>query len=450
VYEAAPTVTGLSPSSGSANGGNTITVTGTGFLAVQKVTFGGVAGTNVTVQNATQLTVVTPAHATGTADQQVTNLRGTSAAASSDKYSYTPAPVTQIKASASATAVVISWSNPNFPGFAGVVIRRATGATPPSGPTKGTAVTSTGATATSYTDKGLTAATTYSYALFAHDSAGNYAPAATVTLAAAPNLIDVSGTLTHNATWSPTAATAYIVTGTLDIPAGVTLTIDPGTVVKALNTKLTVGGSLVASGTAASPVVFTSVNDGSAGGATGSGSPRPGDWNGIASYGSGSVDIEHAVVSYATNAVDFDADPISNDAVHNDWFHDNTVAISASSTWTTISASALSCFYLPTIDVSRNEYGPGKSSDPIVSAGDYATIEAALLLPHTEEFPDGWADNLQIGSSDTFSWSVEPCVNVTDPSESYVAVATPLNFSGDQIIPIGGAPSHDVRSAEQA
>ena len=63
---AAPTATTVSPSSGSKDGGTTVTITGTGFEAagVTGVTFGGTAATSLVI-SATTITCVTPAHAPG-------------------------------------------------------------------------------------------------------------------------------------------------------------------------------------------------------------------------------------------------------------------------------------------------------------------------------------------------------------------------------------------------
>jgi hypothetical protein len=108
----------------------------------------------------------------------------------------TPSPVTSPQAaSASATSMALSWTNPTTGPFTGVVIRRATGTTPPPDAGSGTAVTTTSGPTTTYTDTGLTAGTTYSYALFATDGT-NDAPGATLTVAAqslswgAPSTID--------------------------------------------------------------------------------------------------------------------------------------------------------------------------------------------------------------------------------------------------------------------
>lgn len=93
-----------------------------------------------------------------------------------------PGPVTALTASPAATTVALSWTNPTAADFAGVMIRRAPGATPPQSATAGTLVTDTAETATSFTDTGLSAGTQYSYALFAHDGVPNYANAATKTV----------------------------------------------------------------------------------------------------------------------------------------------------------------------------------------------------------------------------------------------------------------------------
>ena len=68
-----PTVTSVSPTSGSTSGGTAITITGTNFTAGATVTVGGAACTNVTVVSATRITCTTPAGSAGTASVVVTS-----------------------------------------------------------------------------------------------------------------------------------------------------------------------------------------------------------------------------------------------------------------------------------------------------------------------------------------------------------------------------------------
>jgi hypothetical protein len=70
-YIDAPTVTTVSPTSGTILGGTTITITGTNFYTGSTVSVGGSACTSVTVVSTTTITCVTPAHAVGAADVDV-------------------------------------------------------------------------------------------------------------------------------------------------------------------------------------------------------------------------------------------------------------------------------------------------------------------------------------------------------------------------------------------
>ncbi len=94
-YHARPTVTAVSPATGSSLGGGSVTLTGTGFLAfgagAAGVTFAGAAATNVTVVSDTSLTCDTPAGAAGaTVAVAVTNANGTGTLAAA--YGYNPTP----------------------------------------------------------------------------------------------------------------------------------------------------------------------------------------------------------------------------------------------------------------------------------------------------------------------------------------------------------------------
>ncbi|MEO1528966.1 MAG: hypothetical protein AAFX06_26390, partial [Planctomycetota bacterium] len=107
----------------------------------------------------------------------------------------------------------------------------------------------------------------------------------------------MSGTLSGDDTWNGTIH----VTGDVTVPDGVTLDIDPGTVVKFNPGRwLTGEGSIQAIGNAANPIVFTARDDDTVGEdlSPGDGAPFPGFWESL--YLSGpDIRLEHAEVRYA-------------------------------------------------------------------------------------------------------------------------------------------------------
>ena len=90
VVNPAPTVTAITPNSGTANGGTRVTITGTGFLAGATVKVGGTAVTGVTVVSSTSITATTPAHAAGAVSVAVTNTDNQSGTLANG-YTYTAA-----------------------------------------------------------------------------------------------------------------------------------------------------------------------------------------------------------------------------------------------------------------------------------------------------------------------------------------------------------------------
>ena len=92
-------------------------------------------------------------------------------------------PVTALSVTAvDLTTITLGWTNPTNADFAGVTIRRSTGAVPPANPTAGTAVpVPLSTSAVSFTDTGLTAGTQYSYAVFARDAVPHFSVAKVVT-----------------------------------------------------------------------------------------------------------------------------------------------------------------------------------------------------------------------------------------------------------------------------
>jgi hypothetical protein len=118
---ATPAVTGLSPTSGTASGGTTVTITGTNLAGATQVLFGSTPALFFTVNSATSITAVAPSQSTGTVDVTVTTLGGISAIVAADPYTYvaTLPTVTGVSpasgATAGGTAVAVSGS-----GFTGV------------------------------------------------------------------------------------------------------------------------------------------------------------------------------------------------------------------------------------------------------------------------------------------------------------------------------------------
>jgi hypothetical protein len=79
-YVAAPTVTSVSPISGSTAGGTSNTITGTNLTRATGITVGGSACSAFSVTNSTTATCTTPAGSAGTASVLVTTAGGTNAA----------------------------------------------------------------------------------------------------------------------------------------------------------------------------------------------------------------------------------------------------------------------------------------------------------------------------------------------------------------------------------
>ncbi len=112
-YGLAPTVSSVSPTSGSTVGGTSVTITGTNLTGATGVSFGGTAGTGVVVNGATSVTVNSPAHAAGVVDITVTTANGTSATSASDQFTYaalTPT-ITSATYDASTGALVVTGTN---------------------------------------------------------------------------------------------------------------------------------------------------------------------------------------------------------------------------------------------------------------------------------------------------------------------------------------------------
>ena len=113
-YYATPVITAISPSTGSANGGTSVVITGSNFVGITGVSFGGTSALSYTVNSITQITAVTPARAVGAVQVAVTNPAGT--AVSPANYTYFAQPsITSISpntgSNVGGTTVVITGNN---------------------------------------------------------------------------------------------------------------------------------------------------------------------------------------------------------------------------------------------------------------------------------------------------------------------------------------------------
>jgi len=119
----APSVSSISPTSGSTAGGMSLTITGTALTGATGVTVGGVAATNVTVVSDTTITATTPAGSAGTVDVRVTTAGGTSAVSANDRFTYSSPPtVSAVSPSGGLTAggTIVTITGTNFSGATAV------------------------------------------------------------------------------------------------------------------------------------------------------------------------------------------------------------------------------------------------------------------------------------------------------------------------------------------
>ena len=194
--------------------------------------------------------------------------------------------------------------------------------------------------------------------------------------------------------------------------------------------------ALDAVGTSSDPIIFTSINDNSVDGDTGSGSPAAGDWEGIGVGEAGSANIEYAMLRYAATAIEAVTDENvtiennvftskstavevaatvgTNAATHGNWFDGNDVALSGSSDWNPLTVDGLPlCQFIPEMDAGGNRYGASQSRTPFFSSADSEAI-SLLLAAGAEESPDGWTDGIGVGPTDQVSYAEEPCFSLDD------------------------------------
>ena len=199
-----------------------------------------------------------------------------------------------------------------------------------------------------------------------------------------------NGEITSNTTWS-SINIPYVISGAVTVREGVTLTIAPGAQVKlgwgyGNQGQLVINGTLIADGTDAQKIVFTSARDDTVGGDTngdGNGtSPSVWDWRGI-QFGPTSRNnvLDQVVIKYAGNGVYSYTLSLT---VSNSTLSNNSIGIYVNAASPAISGNTISGngtgIYLdnasPTITgntINNSSYGiytAGGASTPSISCSD--------------------------------------------------------------------------------
>lgn len=209
---------------------------------------------------------------------------------------------------------------------------------------------------------------------------------------------------------TPTSTTTQCSQGHQSLYVDGSLTVEPGAVIKFLyDGNLSVNGSLTAQGTAAAPIGFTSAYDSSIGDPTGLTGPAAGDWPGLGT--SGSATIDYATIKYATHGVDFSG-PASQESVQHTWFDDNIVALYSSS-FANLPSST--CTPPAPFTATNNTFGDYRSTSPLVTTSDYAAIQNALAHGASTS-PSGWTNHLATGTTDLLQWSTFTCSGAAHPT----------------------------------
>ena len=226
---AVPTVTAITPNSGTTVGGTEVEVTGTGFLAGATVEIGGVACTSVTIVSTTSLTCTTGAHAVGAVDVVVTNTT-TFEGTGSGLFTYAAPTFTSISPSRGTTAggTSVTITGDYFGAGATVTLggvaatsvvvvdeQTITAATPanPAGAVD-VAVTNTDTLA-------ATGTSAYTYVTPSSGGGGGPAPAPTPTPTPTPTATDpTDGDTTETPSTGPGSLDLVDIPVTRDVPAG--------------------------------------------------------------------------------------------------------------------------------------------------------------------------------------------------------------------------------------
>ena len=249
-----PTLTSVTPNSGSISGATSVVLSGTNLTGATAVTFGGTAASSYTINNATTITATTPAHAAGVVNVAVTTPSGS--VTLTNGYTYVvPAPTV---GPVSATVAANSSANPitlSLSGGAATSVAVASAASHGTATASGTSITYTPTAGYSGVD---------SFTYTATNASGTSAPATVSITVNSPTLAITPTTLPNG-----TQGTAY--SQTLSVSGGTapyTFSISSGSLPAGLSLNTGTGvisGNPSANGTF--PVTVTATDANSATGA---------------------------------------------------------------------------------------------------------------------------------------------------------------------------------------
>jgi hypothetical protein len=200
------------------------------------------------------------------------------------------------------------------------------------------------------------------------------------TVTNGPSFITVNGPLSSGPTrW--TADLPYVLPySPVTVPSTGQLTVAAGVVVKVPTTcsscanSFVVSGSLVISGTATAPVLFTSTRDDSAGGHYGSGTtstPAAGDWSGLQLNTGASVSMDYVQIRYATTGLSYAASSPTGRLDHVT-FTNNGTGVASSSPLTITNSS----FTNDSTGISFT----GTGYNPTLTASSFTNLSTGIYL----------------------------------------------------------------------
>ncbi len=260
-----------------------------------------------------------------------------------------------------------------------------------------------------------------------------------------PLLHEITSDITSSTTWH--SGDVYKISGNVVVASGVTLTLDPGAIIKfdsATSSGMTINGILDSNGQdehSGSPVFITSFNDDIIGGDTNEDgtttSPQAGDWDGITINSGGVGNFEHTVIRYGGTTT-----PATTPMLFNDGgtlnIATSTVAYSASdgiktsAGTTTVSGS----------DVAFNDYGlyldGGTISITATSTiHDNTTYGAFTALTATSSFNalnNYWATSTEATTTGPYNEQLNPSGG-GDHISQYIAYDPWIGKAGTTTLP---------------